>query len=124
MTINISDNLNEIKHILFQNKTHRRGCLCKTSRQKHSELKIDVCIKEIDLTQTHITRVQNEVDILKHLDHPHIITYIDSYEKEGKYYIVMELIESGDLSTLIEEYKTKERNIPESLIIKLFSQRY
>jgi serine/threonine protein kinase len=56
------------------------------------------------------------------VDHPNIVTYLDDYHFQGKQYIVMELIESGNLTKLIEEYQFEQKFIPEELIFKYFSQ--
>jgi NIMA (never in mitosis gene a)-related kinase len=54
--------------------------------------------------------------------HPNIIKYLDDYQSSQKQYIVMELIETGNLSSLIEEYQFTNKSIPEELILKYFSQ--
>jgi serine/threonine-protein kinase len=56
------------------------------------------------------------------MDHPNIVKYLDDYEFDGKRSTVMELIETGNLSTLIEEDKLANKAIPEDLILSLFSQ--
>ncbi|KAM4826756.1 sperm motility kinase Tcr mutant form-like isoform 2-T5 [Thomomys bottae] len=41
--------------------------------------------------------VRNEVDIVKSLRHPHVITLYEVIEKENQVYLVMELATKGDL---------------------------
>jgi serine/threonine protein kinase len=94
------------------------GAYGKVYRRRHLDLNIEVCIKEIDLNERDHFDFRKEPDILKSLNHPHIVTYIDEYQIDKKYYIVMELIEGGNLSTFIEHYKNKNESISEKLILK------
>jgi serine/threonine protein kinase len=55
-------------------------------------------------------------------DHPNIAKYLDDYQFQGKQYIVMELIETGNLSKFIEKHQSEQKFIPEELILKYFSQ--
>jgi NIMA (never in mitosis gene a)-related kinase len=56
------------------------------------------------------------------VNHPNIVKYLDDYQFNEKHYIVMELIETGNLCSIIEEYKFENKFIPEELILKFFSQ--
>jgi NIMA (never in mitosis gene a)-related kinase len=88
-----------------------------------SKYNLDICIKELDLTNKAGKRnAENELSILKMLDHPNIVKYLDDYQFNNKQYIVMELIETGNLSKLIEKYQQARKFIPEELILKYFSQ--
>jgi serine/threonine protein kinase len=90
----------------------------------HSKYDFQVCIKELELALTEGEQYSqnNEIKILKMLDHPNIVKFLDDYRLNDKQYIVMELIETGTLSTLIEEYQSENKFIPEELILKYFSQ--
>ena len=44
-----------------------------------------------------ITELKNEIDILKKLDHPHIVRAIETFEHRNQIFIVMELCHGGDL---------------------------
>jgi serine/threonine protein kinase len=44
-----------------------------------------------------ITELKNEIDILKKLDHPHIVRAIETFEHRNQIFIVMELCQGGDL---------------------------
>lgn len=87
-----------------------------------SKLDITVCIKKLDYTFENKFRADNELQILKSLNHPNIVKYLDHYQFEEKFYIVMELLKGGDLKQFIEEYKQQCKSIPEILILKIFSQ--
>lgn len=43
--------------------------------------------------------LQNEIDILKQIDHPNIVKMHQIFEDEKYFYIVMELLSGGEVST-------------------------
>ena len=45
----------------------------------------------------------NEINILKDLDHPHIIKIFEYFKDLNYYYIITELIEGGELVDKLEE---------------------
>lgn len=44
-----------------------------------------------------INELRNEIELLKTLDHPHIVKAIETYEYQGLLFMVMELCSGGDL---------------------------
>ena len=60
--------------------------------------------KEIDL-------IENEVSILKNLEHPLIVKYYKSFKEGNCLYIVMEFMDNGDLGELIKGHKTLNKPI-------------
>lgn len=57
-----------------------------------------VILKEINLlnlTKEERSSALNEVQVLKVLDHPHIISYYDNFEEEGVLMIEMEYADGG-----------------------------
>ena len=42
--------------------------------------------------------LQNEIDILKQVDHPNIVKLFDVYEDEKYFFLVMELMRGGEVS--------------------------
>lgn len=57
-----------------------------------------VVIKEINMLELSTTERQlalNEVALLSRMDHPHIISYYDSFEQEGTLMIEMEYADGG-----------------------------
>lgn len=65
-------------------------------------------IKEIllkNLKPKEISDAKKEVEILKALDSPFIVKYIDSFEDNGKLCIVMEYADGGDLNMKITQRK-------------------
>lgn len=45
--------------------------------------------------------LQNEIDILTHVDHPNIVKLYEVYEDESSYSLVMELMTGGEVSSLM-----------------------
>ena len=48
-------------------------------------------------SQEFIDELKNEVEILKSLDHPHIVRAIETYEYQKQLFVIMELCDGGDL---------------------------
>merc|ERR1712227_1143730 len=82
-----------------------------------------LAVKEIRLSQlssSQIRYTENEVEILKDLDHPHIIRYEGGFKDDAHFRILMEYCNSGDLS---EKIKAQKGEIfEEMLILDWFTQ--
>jgi NIMA (never in mitosis gene a)-related kinase len=63
-----------------------------------------------------------EVDIMKKLNHPHIIKYIDSFIHNNELIIVTEWAERGDLKKLIKEKEAEDLQFDEPNIWELMKQ--
>lgn len=60
-------------------------------------------LKSIRLDRTSYgaeAELRNEIDILRSLDHPHIVKSVETYEYRRKIYLVLDLCEGGDLYVL------------------------
>ena len=44
--------------------------------------------------------LQNEIDILTHVDHPNIVKLYEVFEDEESYWLVMELMTGGEVSVV------------------------
>ena len=51
--------------------------------------------------------LQNEIFILKTLDHPNIVKFVDVKKTKKHYYIIMEFCNGGELSKALEKYMEK-----------------
>jgi len=65
----------------------------------------------------------SEVNILRELNHQHIVRYYDRVidRDHSKIFIVMEYCEGGDISTLIRSSRKEKRHIPEDMIWSIVS---
>jgi carbon catabolite-derepressing protein kinase len=62
-------------------------------------------------------RIEREINILRSLDHPHIVKLYEAIDKNHKYYIFMELVTNGELLDYIGE-----DGLPEETQKKYFRQ--
>ena len=63
-----------------------------------------------------------EVELMKPLDHPNIIKYIDSFVDNNELYIACEWADKGDLKRLIREHTADEIPFEESVIWEYMKQ--
>jgi NIMA (never in mitosis gene a)-related kinase len=63
-----------------------------------------------------------EVDIMKKLNHPHIIRYIDSFIHNNELIIVTEWAEKGDLKKLIKDKEADDLQFDEATIWDFMKQ--
>ena len=67
--------------------------------------------------------IDNEINILKEIDHPNIIKLIDIVETTQFYNLVMELCNGGELSKCLEQYKAiNKRAFSEEIVQHLMKQ--
>lgn len=64
--------------------------------------------------------LQNEIDILKQVDHPNIVKFYDIYEDEKYMYIVMELLGGGELFDQIMKKETFSEKESRDIIAPIF----
>ncbi|CAG9861097.1 unnamed protein product [Phyllotreta striolata] len=77
--------------------------LCETL---HDKQKLVIKQIHLDSKENKLDTANNEVKILKSLNHPNIIKFYDNYHHNGIFYIVMEYATGGTLQQLIEKNKS------------------
>lgn len=72
-----------------------------SSHHRRSKYQMTYAMKSIHLNritdESFIQELQNEIEILKQLDHPHIVRPIETFNHRNQLFIVMELCSGGDL---------------------------
>ena len=86
----------------------------KATRQKRA---VKTILKE-NLSEESLADFLAEVDILKTMDHPHILKVYEYFEEELCFHLVTELCEGGDML----EYITDQDFISEKLISQIMNQ--
>ena len=90
------------------------------SQQKFATKKID---KKFTSNPRAKKYLDNEINILKEIDHPNIIKLYEVKETNQFYYLVMELCNGGGLSDCLEDYQNKyKRPFPEEVVQYLMRQ--
>ena len=77
------------------------GDVYKVRRKNDKEIR---ALKEIKKKALKVSELKNEINILKEIDHPNIMTIYEYFEDENYLYIVMEYCNSGDLSNKMDDY--------------------
>ncbi|EFQ99662.1 ULK/ULK protein kinase [Nannizzia gypsea CBS 118893] len=83
-----------------------RGSFATVYRGTHNEYNTFVAVKSVTLlrlTKKLRENLKLEIDILKSLQHPHIVALIDCYETSSHIHIIMEFCMLGDLSRFIKK---------------------
>lgn len=81
-----------------------------THIQTKEKVAIKICNRE-GISKEDEQALRDEVQILKELDHPNVISCRDFFEEKDKFYVVLELVEGGELFDKIVEksfYNEKE----------------
>ena len=90
------------------------------SKQKYATKKIDKKFTQNPRAKKYL---DNEINILKEIDHPNIIKLVDVKETTHFYYLVMELCNGGGLSDCLEDYQKKNKKpFPEETVQYLMRQ--
>ncbi|XP_063909178.1 serine/threonine-protein kinase Nek8 isoform X2 [Zophobas morio] len=76
----------------------------------------------MDMDNSERRAALNEVEILSTLNHPNIIKYLGSFQKEGSLIIVMEYADGGNLTQLINAKRNKNEVFSEKSVLNIISQ--
>ncbi|CDM33671.1 hypothetical protein DTO013E5_1446 [Penicillium roqueforti] len=86
-----------------------RGSFATVYQGIHTQTRTFVAIKSVNLSKLNKKLKENlssEIDILKGLQHPHIVALIDCHESTSHIHLVMEYCALGDLSLFIKRRDT------------------
>lgn len=70
-------------------------------------------IKVDPLSKSAVRNLNDEINILRTLDHPNIVKYFETYEEEGFIHMVMEFIPGDDLYKYIKIKRSSTNKFPE-----------
>ena len=88
-------------------------------RQADSKLVALKIIKIYDIKDKNLVeKCLKEVDLLKRVNHPNIIKYLDSFIYQNELYIAVEWADKGDVKRLIKKYKQEGDEIEERKVIE------
>ncbi|CAD8119707.1 unnamed protein product [Paramecium sonneborni] len=98
------------------------GAFGKVYRGNKISTNMEVAIKKIDSQMINkdqylIDALNSEIQIMKQLDHPNIVKFIDKFTTDRSIYIVTEFCADGDLRNIM-----KGRKIPETEVNQIFCQ--
>jgi serine/threonine protein kinase len=98
---------------------HGNFSVCKLARHTITNHQVAIkCIEKKNLDQASSNRMYREIEIMKSLDHPHIIKLDQVMESKSMIYLVCEYAERGD----IFDYISKNGPMNENLACKKFCQ--
>ena len=88
-------------------------------RQADSKLVALKIIKIYDIKdKSLVEKCLQEVNLLKRVNHPNIIKYLDSFIFQNELYIAVEWADKGDVKRLIRKYKQEGDEIDETKVIE------
>jgi len=81
------------------------GSVCKGTLKIDAsrEFAIKTILKKKDATSDESKMVMREIELMKILDHPNIVQFYEVYEDKQRYFLVLELLEGGDLFDRLTE---------------------
>ncbi|MBW4437593.1 MAG: protein kinase [Pleurocapsa minor GSE-CHR-MK-17-07R] len=98
-----------------------RGGMATVYRARQKNINRDVAVKVLPRALLHdpgfYERFTREVDVIAHLEHPHILPIYDFGEVEGVPYIAMRFLGGGTMSQMI-----RRGQVPLETLVKPFSQ--
>lgn len=72
------------------------------------------------MTTDDVVAMQNEIDIMREVDHPNIVKMTNVYEDKGHYCLVMELMTGGELFDHIIEQETFNEALAQKIMAPVF----
>lgn len=78
-------------------------------------------VKKDKLDENYLSSLYNEINILKSLDHPHIMKLYEVYQDESSVYLVTEYLQGGELFDAILNSKHFNETIAAKIMKQLLS---
>ena len=92
---------------------------------RHDDPSVEVAVKCIAKAQMHpddMEEIVSEVQLLRELDHPHVVRFDDAFVRDEDVCIVMQFCEGGDLAGLIQQQRSAGKRLPEAEVRGLLLQ--
>ncbi len=100
-----------------------RGGMARVYRAYHPQLDRYVAIKVLrsDLVEEEefLARFRREARAVAALRHPNIVQVFDFDVQDGVYYMVMELLEGDSLRTRLNDYRTRDEQVPWGEVVRI-----
>src|SRR4030095_3292405 len=74
-----------------------------SDEQAGQQVAVKILARQLITNPDLIQRFKREAETLRKLDHPNIVKFLDTFEYEGQYVIVMEYLAGGSLLALIKK---------------------
>jgi calcium/calmodulin-dependent protein kinase I len=69
--------------------------------------------------------IRSEIEIMRTLDHPNIVKYISHYEEDGYWFVVLELLEGGEVfDRIVKKSRYDEKEARDLIYILLGAVKY
>ena len=104
MSINIGDTLHNRYTITSRIGKGAMGSVYRaTDSQTTQDVAIKVISRDLSLNPEMIERFRREGEALQQLRHPNIVSFVDAFQHDEQYVIVMEYVGGGSLHELIKQ---------------------
>lgn len=100
-------------------KAGSSATVCRGTHRESGQRVAVKCILRKNLPPAEDAAVYDEVAIMASLDHPNITGIIDFFDEDDVFYIVMELMNGGDLFDRIGKYKSYSEADARDLVVKV-----
>ena len=101
--------------------------ICHSYLIRSTETKDEYAYKKIDISDANdesVKRIKNDVEILKTLNHPNVILFINSLFSEDKktLFLFTEYADDGNLQMKLDEYRKKKENFDQGTLLNWLMQ--
>jgi serine/threonine protein kinase len=74
-----------------------------TDEKSNQQVAVKILARQLTASPEALERFKREGETLRQLDHPNIVKFIDAFEHDKQYVIVMEYVSGGNLQNLIKQ---------------------